>query len=406
MPHHRKRAPEGIEVRHKASCRSRAGGGRCDCTPGYRAVIRDAAGKKVTRTFANVHEARSWRAQKLVQLRAGTLRAPVAVTLNAAADQLIAGMRDGTVRNRKGDPYKPAAIRSYERGLRLRVLPALGAKSLSSIRRRDLVDLIDRMAADGLDGSTIRNTLDPVRVIYRRALDREQVAVSPCTNLPIPAPRGQRDRIASPGEAVRLLAALPSEDRPLWATALYAGLRRGELRALRWRDVDLDDGVIRVERGWDDQEGEIEGKTKAARRTVPIASALRRYLVEQRLASGGAPEAFVFGSSAEHPFEPSTVRRRALTAWSSANDDAKEKAAEAGKEVDRAELLQPIALHEARHTFASLMIAAGVNAKALSSYMGHASVSITFDRYGHLMPGSEAEAADLLDAYLTRAAGS
>jgi integrase len=65
--------------------------------------------------------------------------------------------------------------------------------------------------------------------------------------------------------------------------------------------------------------------------------------------------------------------------------------------------LTTITPHEARHTFASLMIAAGVNAKALSTYMGHLSISITLDRYGHLMPGNEAEAAKLLDDYLARA---
>ena len=65
--------------------------------------------------------------------------------------------------------------------------------------------------------------------------------------------------------------------------------------------------------------------------------------------------------------------------------------------------LDPITLHECRHTFASLLIAAGVNAKALSVYMGHASISTTFDRYGHLMPGGEDEAAALADAYLERA---
>jgi integrase len=75
--------------------------------------------------------------------------------------------------------------------------------------------------------------------------------------------------------------------------------------------------------------------------------------------------------------------QRALTAWKKAE-------------------LEPITLHEARHTFASLMIAAGVNAKALSTYMGHASITITLDRYGHLMPGNEEEAAALLDAYLER----
>ena len=64
----------------------------------------------------------------------------------------------------------------------------------------------------------------------------------------------------------------------------------------------------------------------------------------------------------------------------------------------------PIGLHECRHTFASLMIAAGVNAKALSTYLGHSSIQITLDRYGHLMPGNEQEAARLLDRYLHTAA--
>jgi integrase len=66
---------------------------------------------------------------------------------------------------------------------------------------------------------------------------------------------------------------------------------------------------------------------------------------------------------------------------------------------------EPITLHEARHTFASLMIAAGVNAKALSTYMGHSSITITFDRYGHLIPGNEGEAAELLDVYLAGRGG-
>jgi integrase len=83
------------------------------------------------------------------------------------------------------------------------------------------------------------------------------------------------------------------------------------------------------------------------------------------------------------PFGPSSVRQRADDAWKDA-------------ELDR------ITLHEARHTFASLMIAAGVNAKALSTYMGHSSIQVTYDKYGHLMPGNEEEAASLLDAYLER----
>jgi integrase len=89
----------------------------------------------------------------------------------------------------------------------------------------------------------------------------------------------------------------------------------------------------------------------------------------------------VFGRTPDAPFQPKSVANRAVRAWEAAG-------------------LQPITLHEARHSYASMMIAAGVNAKALSTYMGHAGVAITYDRYGHLMPGNEAESAGLLDTYL------
>jgi integrase len=64
--------------------------------------------------------------------------------------------------------------------------------------------------------------------------------------------------------------------------------------------------------------------------------------------------------------------------------------------------LDPVGLHAARHTCASVMIAAGVNVKALSAFLGHASITITLDRYGHLLPGSIGEAAALLDTFLGR----
>jgi integrase len=72
---------------------------------------------------------------------------------------------------------------------------------------------------------------------------RGDVAVNPTTGLELPAVRGRRDRIVSPEQAAKLLEALPERDRAMWATALYGGLRRGELQALRWEDVDLAKGV-------------------------------------------------------------------------------------------------------------------------------------------------------------------
>ena len=106
----------------------------------------------------------------------------------------------------------------------------------------------------------------------------------------------------------------------------------------------------------------------------------------------------MFGRAATDVFVASTVRNRALAAWKKAND---EKAKQLKRELTADETLTPITLHECGHTFASLMIAAGANAKALSVAMGHASITITFDTYGKLMPGGEAEVGRLLGDYLT-----
>jgi integrase len=207
------------------------------------------------------------------------------------------------------------------------------------------------------------------------------VAINPTTGVDLPAVRGSRDRIAAPSEAAELIAALPRQDRALWATAMYAGLRRGELMALRWAAVDLAAGVIRVDRSLDRVAGEVEPKSAKGKRKVPIVSVLHDYLTEHKLDAGDDPQGYVFAKANGRPFDPSTIRRRALKAW-------------------EALALDQIGLHECRHTYASLMIAAGVNAKALCTFMGHSSIVITMDRYGGLFPGSEEEAAGLLDDYL------
>lgn len=182
------------------------------------------------------------------------------------------------IRTRSGEPYKPSALRGYEQALRTKILPALGPLRLSAVTRNVVQDLVDRLVAEGLSPSTVRNAILPLRAIYRRAISRSEVLVNPTLGLALPAVRAKRERVAHPAEARALLEALRPEDRPVWAAALYAGLRRGELRALRWQDVDFEAGVIRVERGWDDKEGPIAPKSRAGRRLVPLARPLRAHL--------------------------------------------------------------------------------------------------------------------------------
>ena len=372
----------GIEVRHKKSCASRRGA-RCNCDPTYQASVWSAReSKRIRKTFTTVAEARAWRAETQTGVRRGTLRAPAHTTVAEAAEELVAGMKSGRIRTRSGDLYKPSAIRSYAAALRDHVVPRIGRTRLGDVQHRDVQRIADDLLAEGRDPSTIRNALMPLRVIFRRAVEDGDVAVNPCMHLRLPAVRGRRERIASPREAEQLLAALPARDRPVWATALYAGLRRGELMALRWDDVDLANGVIRVKHSYDEKARlQIEPKSRAGRRTITIVGALRDILVEHK-ANQARADALVFSGDA--PFQPSNLWRRAQSAWKRAG-------------------VEPIGLHEARHTFASILIAAGVNAKAITTYMGHASIQTTYDLYGKLMPGSEAEAAALVDAYLTRA---
>jgi integrase len=218
------------------------------------------------------------------------------------------------------------------------------------------------------------------------ALKRDLVAIDPTDGIEWPASSRKRERVATPLEARALIDALPESDRALWATALWAGLRAGELRALPVADVDLEGGVIHVESGWDDVEGPIAPKSDSGRRVVPIIAELRPILLAHLMATGrrGKPDALVFGRTDSDPFLRSTPRSRARKAWTAA-------------------ALEPITIHECRHTFASTMIAASVDPGEVMRRMGHSTVALTLDRYTLALRGSEADTAAKLQAVLDRA---
>jgi integrase len=391
----KQKSPTGIEKRHSRTCRSHSGG-RCNCQPSYRAWVWDQRKKeRVRKAFPTLAAAKGWRAHATSQINQGKRIAPSKVTLREAAVAWLQGTKaqPPTILNRNRLPYKPSALRGLEADLNNYVLPDLGAHRLSEITRGDVQALVDRLIGKGLSPSKISNIIDSLRVIYRHEIARERVSVNPTAALELPRGGNPRDRAASATEAAALLAALPKEDRALWATAFYGGLRRGELQALRWDDVDLAAGVIHVRRSWDEVAGEIAPKSRKGTRKVPITSVLRDYLVEHKAATGREGSDFAFGSTRDRPFSPKTPHRRATQAWDSENVKRKEK---------KIDPLVPIGLHECRHTFVSLMHDAGLSLERIADYVGHSSSYMT-DRYRHLLEGHEAEAAKLLDEYLARA---
>ena len=239
----------------------------------------------------------------------------------------------------------------------------------------------------------MRNTINALRVIYRQAEHEGEVVTNPTAGLSLPAVDKHAPSFV-PADAVEaLLAVLPVRDRAIWATAFYAGLRLGELRGLRCCDVDRSKRVIRVRNSEDAVAGTIDPKSEAGRRTVPIPGELANIMdkydayLEERLGRSLSEDERYFPGLPTGRFCPKSLVERADKCWEAAG-------------------LQPVRLHGARHTYASLMIDSGANAKELCTYMGHGSIKETFDRYGHLFPGNEAATAARLDAYLERARGA
>jgi integrase len=266
-----------------------------------------------------------------------------------------------------------------------RIDPLLGPRYLREVQLPDVQLVADTLSGRGLSPSSVRNTIMAVRALYAWARPRGLAFQQPCDGVRLPGAEQQRMRVVSPDQAALLVASLTDHDRTAFALACYAGLRAGELLALDWDRVDLEVRVLRVERARDHGSKQfIAPKSMAANRIVPITERLWAVLSDHRQTLGGAGLLLpALRGDPSGPMGHSALVKRLKKRWEEAE-------------------LEPLKLHEGRHTFASLLIAAGANAKAITTYMGHSSIQVTYDRYGHLMPGSEAEVEGLLDTYLAR----
>jgi len=140
-------AANGIRVRHKRRCASKADD-ECNCKPSYEAFVYSPRDKtKIRKTFATKAAARAWRAEASTAVRKGQLRTPTTTTVREAWEAWLSGARDGTVRTRSGDVYKPSAIHGYEQVMKARVLHDFGARRLSELSRLDLQDFADSTGA-------------------------------------------------------------------------------------------------------------------------------------------------------------------------------------------------------------------------------------------------------------------
>lgn len=342
-------------------------------------------------SFPDVNEALSWYAAASEKAKpALEERAQAGRTFGELAAEWWQGVAQGRIGKRRGKRgYSQTTLQGYDRSLRHVLLPEFGARPAAEIGANEWQVFVDRLARDGLSRSRISNHLAVVRAIYSWASrpTRRLVPVNPTIGVELPpVDEVERDRAATADEAAALLEPLSPADRVPFALAFYAGLRRSEMDRLEWVDVDLDRLWLVVRKSKSDA---------GSGRRLPIAAPLKPILLRAYMLQSRPERGRVLGSVS---VTSGRLARRARKAWAKAVEDARVR----GDQLE----LEPIGLHECRHTYASFLMAAGYTLRELMEYMGHSSLQAT-ERYVKLLPQPAGPdgAADRLNAYLAGKSG-
>jgi integrase len=277
---------------------------------------------------------------------------------------------------------KPKTRVGYESLLRTRILPAFGTLSLESIDGLAIRRWVARMHAEGLSASRTQQSYRLLSQMLSSAIDCGLLDRNPSHGVKLPRSVRSEMTCLTAAEVERLTTAIASAYRPLIHILAYGGLRWGEATALRRNRCDLDAHRLIVAESLADVNGRVvfgETKTHRVRKTR-----LPDFLVEElrvHLETVGAePVALLFTAPRGGPLRIANFRRRV---WWPA--------------LEVADLPHSTRIHDLRHTCASLLIRQGVHPKAIQSHLGHASIQITMDRYGHLLPDQFDDLASRLD---------
>jgi integrase len=359
----------------------------------------DRDGKRRIRSFDRKKDADAYHASVGIDLRSG-IHVPdsQSITVAEAGRLWLQGCeRDGLERS---------TIDYYRQHVELHIIPLLGAVKLSRLTAPMVRAFEDKLKLNR-SPAMVRKARGSLGAILADAQEQGLVGQNVVRNLRARRRRGQEARadarqksklevgvdIPTPGEVRTIVSALDGRWRPLLLTAIFSGLRSSELRGLRWSDVDLKRGELHVRQRADCFNAIGRPKSAAGTRTVPLPPMLVNTLREHRLACPNGDLGLVFpngkGNIESHT---NIINRGLIPAMIAAGViDAKGKAKYTG-------------LHSLRHFYASWCINRKVDdglelpLKLVQARLGHASITMTADRYGHLFPrgddGAELAAAE------------
>jgi integrase len=363
----------------------------------------DQHGERHIRTFERKKDADAWSATAKIEVRHGTHTADSkSITVKEAGDLWIASAeRNGLER---------ATIALYRQHLAQHIVPHIGAVKLSQLSA-PMVRAFEDKLSHSSSPAMVRKVRNSLSGILADAQERGLVAHNVVRDLRARRRRGKerqaerRDRgklkvgidIPTPAEIKAILAAAEGRWRPLLLAAIFCGLRASELRGLRWADVDFKRGGLHVRQRADRFNDIGKPKSEAGERTIPIPPGVLAALKAWRLECPKGNLDLVFPNGAGKIENHGNIVNRGLwpieiaagVADITKEDDGKIVLDEGGEPVMRARYT---GLHALRHFFASWCINRKVDgglelpAKVVQERLGHSTVVLTLDRYGHLFP--------------------
>jgi integrase len=350
----------------------------------------DPAGRRTTK-FVTLRGTRRQAQEEAAKILAGIATG----THVDASRETVAQFAERWLRDWADDNVSNKTWTRYAQLLRKHLCGRLGAVQIQKLRAADLQATYAAMAQEGLADRTRLHLHRVTHTMLRHASQWGAVARNVATMVDAPRVKAREVEILTPDQLQTVLEALRGKSLyPIVATALGTGLRRGELLALRWQDVDLDKAHLRVERTLEQtKRGGLlfkAPKTKYGRRLVTLPTSTvtllrehRRAQLELRMALGlgkASDDTLVFPNWDGSIRSPNGVTKE----WALAMRKAKLKAT----------------LHSLRHTHASTLIASGLNVLTISRRLGHGSPAITLGIYGHLFKTDD-RAAAIMEAALT-----
>lgn len=337
-------------------------------------------------------------AQKLLEMRAeisarGSLSNPGQFTVGEYLQRWL----DDAARHE----IKETTLEGYRRYIRLHAASIAGVK-LSHLEPTILQRLYSERLASGLGPTTVRQLHAILHRAFKQAVLWGFLKLNPADGVAAPRPR-RKELAVYTSDQVRQLLDIILDDPygPLYYLAATSGMRRGELCALRWSDVDLERGVIAVNRAVMELKSGIqfaEPKNLRSRRLVTLTAGAVAILQDYREKQAAARQPIIkagllqdqnllFCYNDGRPFRPSQVSRHL------------------GILLKRLGMPH-IRLHDLRHTHATLLLGAGVHPKIVSERLGHSTITLTLDTYSHVLPTMQREAANTLEKLLTRPSAS